>query len=101
MRVGAMRKVYGFAVLVLSLAALNCATGKPRYQYQRTVPGADGTVYVQAIKVQSRILFSSTTPVILNCKLRGEDLKCDRELNLNIDTQYWQAPEYFQKDVKP
>jgi hypothetical protein len=101
MKIAGMRKFFSVVFLALSLATLNCATGKPRYQYQRTVPGADGTVYVQAIKVQPRILFSSTTPVILNCKLRGEDLKCDRELNLNIDTQYWQSPEYFQKDVKP
>jgi len=79
-------------ILSLSLAALtNCVTGKATYQYQRTLPGADGTVYVQGNKIESRaFIFNSTKPVIWNCKLRGEELKCDRELALNIDAQYMQ-----------
>lgn len=86
-----MRKAIFLPLVAFSLVAANCATGKPRYQYQRTVPGADGTVYVQGIKVQPKMfIFNSTSPVIWNCKLRGEDLKCDRELMLNIDPQYSQ-----------
>jgi len=95
---GLMRLVY----LGLILAAAGCATDRAHYQFQRTVPGADGTVYVQAIKVQPKMfIFSSSTPVILNCKLRGEDLRCDRELKISIDKKYWQEPGYFQKDAQP
>lgn len=91
MKFGGMRRAILISTVVISLLATYCATGKPRYQYQRTVPGADGTVYVQGIKVQPKLfLFNSTSPVIWNCKLRGEDLKCDRELLLNIDPQYSQ-----------
>lgn len=100
MRLGTMRKAFVLCALFAALFSINCAS-KARYVYQRTVPGSDGTVYVQATRVQPRFLFTSQTPVILNCKLRGEDLKCERELTLNIDSQYWQAPEYFQKEVKP
>ena len=96
-------KLYAYgAIFGLLITTLNCATDRVRYQYQRTVPGADGTIYVQGLKVQQKMfLFNSMTPVIWNCKLRGEDLKCDRELQLNIDSKYWQGPEYFQKDFKP
>lgn len=84
------RAIFLISVTV-SVFMANCATGKPRYQYQRTVPGADGTVYVQGIKIQPKMfIFNSAAPVIWNCKLRGEDLKCDRELALNIDPQYTQ-----------
>lgn len=97
-----MRRIVLFALCGASLLAINCATGKPHYQYQRTVPGADGTVYVQGLKIQQKMfLYNSVKPVIWNCKLRGEDLRCDRELKLNIDSSYWQAPGYLQKDVKP
>lgn len=87
MKIDVMR----FVLLGIALLLSRCVTGLPRYQYQRTLPGADGTVYVQGLKIQPRgYLFSSTSAVIWNCKLRGEDLKCDRELNLNIDAQYSQ-----------
>lgn len=91
MRFGGMRRAIITLSFLLIFVSVNCATGKPRYQYQRTVPGADGTVYVQGIKIQPKMfIFNSATPVIWNCKLRGEDLKCDRELTLNIDPQYSQ-----------
>lgn len=86
----------------LALTAIGCATDRAHYQYQRTVPGADGTVYVQAVKIQPKLfIFSSSSPVVLNCKLRGEDLRCDRELDISIDKRYWQQPGYFQKDAQP
>ncbi|MCX7632215.1 MAG: hypothetical protein N2Z22_02645 [Turneriella sp.] len=85
---------------LLSLLAppllLGCIS-KPSYRFQRTVPGPDGTVYVQAVKVQHAILFTSQSNVILKRKLRGEALRCDRELKIPIDNQYWQKPDYFQK----
>lgn len=86
-----MSRHFLLLMLFAALVSMHCATGKPRYQYQRTVAGADGTVYVQGIKVQPKMfVFNSVSPVIWNCKLRGEDLKCDRELALNIDPQYSQ-----------
>lgn len=87
-------------LLLVALVLAACAS-KPTYRFQRTVPGPDGTVYVQAVKVQSALLFSSASNVILNCKLRGEDLRCDRELKITIDNQYWQKPDYFQKEQAP
>lgn len=89
-------------ITVCAFVAVGCVTDRAHYQYQRTVPGTDGTVYVQAIKIQPKMFFFTVSrPVILNCKLRGEDLRCDRELKVSMDTKYWQEPGYFQKDVQP
>ncbi|HRP70337.1 MAG TPA: hypothetical protein PLY93_12455 [Turneriella sp.] len=100
MKSGVMNFMRISFVAALALMAAHCAT-PAHYQYQRTVPGADGTVYVQTLKIQPRIIYNSTKPVILNCKLRGENLNCDRELQINIDSTYWQAKDYFQKEKTP
>ncbi len=84
------------------LAVVNCASGRPRYQLQRAVPGSDGVVYVQAIKSTRALgVLNRSKPVILNCRLRGAELRCDKELKITYDSQYWQEPGYFQKEVSP
>ncbi|MBV6494752.1 MAG: hypothetical protein LDLANPLL_02789 [Turneriella sp.] len=95
-----MRKLRVTFLASLFLVAVGCAT-PAHYQYQRTVPGSDGTVYVQALKIEPRIIYNAKKPVILNCKLRGENLACDRELQINIDSTYWQNADYFAKEATP
>lgn len=88
-----MYQSFSIFLIPLLLFLASCKS----YEYQRTLPGNDGLVYVQGLEKRDFILVKFQRPVIWKCQLRGEELNCGQELKVTIDNDYWKE-NYFLKE---
>ena len=83
-------KFFGISIFFLSMLFLtNCVS----YTIENAVPGPDTTIFVTGHKQGT----FNAGPKIWKCDTTADAVKCNKELVLEVDDEYWRSG-YFKSE---